>query len=221
MKLSFMNKKIGVLRFLGTNCDRDVWQALEAVGLTPEWLWYQDHFDYKNYHSFIIPGGFSYGDYLRCGAMAAKMPVMTSLTVAANKGYPILGICNGFQILCEAKLLPGVLIRNQNRKFIDKWVDIKLENSNPNWAPKKLGFQRLPVAHGEGQYFVDSDQLKEIEDNEQIWWKYNLNINGSIDNIAGVMNRNKNVAALMPHPERAITSWMGSTDGRSFFESLV
>jgi phosphoribosylformylglycinamidine synthase I len=216
-----MSKKIGILRFLGTNCDRDVWQALEDVGATPEWLWYQDRFDYRNYQAFIIPGGFSYGDYLRCGAMAAKMPVMASLTEAANKGFPILGICNGFQILCEAKLLPGVLIRNQNRKFMDKWVDIKLENSNPHWSPNKFEFLKLPIAHGEGQYFVDSVQLKEIEDNDQIWWKYNSNINGSVDNIAGVMNKNKNVAALMPHPERAIASWMGSTDGRSFFESLI
>src|SRR4051812_8717910 len=120
-------KPVGILRFLGTNCDRDVWQAVEAMDLEARWLWHEDQFKPSDYSAFIVPGGFSYGDYLRCGALAAKAPVMKSLHEAAQQGFPILGICNGFQILCESQLLPGALVRNEGRRFIDKWVDLKLE----------------------------------------------------------------------------------------------
>ncbi|MCB9026551.1 MAG: phosphoribosylformylglycinamidine synthase subunit PurQ [Bdellovibrionaceae bacterium] len=215
-----MSKKVGILRFLGTNCDQDVWRAVENVELQPEWLWYQDHFSESDYCAFVLPGGFSYGDYLRCGAMAAKMPVMKSLSEAVNKGKPVLGICNGFQILCESGLLPGALIRNHNRHFIDEWVDLDLVSANKYWAGE-LNECSIPIAHGEGRYYVNEDELKKMEDNGQIWWRYRHNPNGSVSNIAGVMNHKKNVAALMPHPERAMFDWMGSQNGRIFFESLL
>jgi phosphoribosylformylglycinamidine synthase len=216
-----MAKKVGILRFLGTNCDRDVWQAIEELGSEPEWLWYQDHFDPKDYSAFVLPGGFSYGDYLRCGALAARMPVMESLAVANKKGYPILGICNGFQILCEAGFLPGALIRNKKRKFIDDWVEMDLSHSCQAWGDASLKRVKLPIAHGEGQYYIQDDELKKIQDQEQIWWTYKKNPNGSIADIAGVMNEKKNVAAMMPHPERAIFEWMGSKDGRQILTSQM
>lgn len=215
-----MSKKVGILRFLGTNCDRDVWQAIEEAGLQPEWLWYQDQFNESDYQAFVLPGGFSYGDYLRCGALAARMPVMASLRRAAAKGQPILGICNGFQILCEAGLLPGTLIRNQYQRFIDDWVNLELVNANAHWAGE-MNFCRIPIAHGEGCYYVSEDEAKRLEDNRQVWWRYRANPNGSRNDIAGVMNKQRNVAALMPHPERALWPWMGSSEGRPFFASLL
>jgi phosphoribosylformylglycinamidine synthase len=213
------SNKIGILRFLGTNCDRDVWQAVEAIGLEPEWCWYEDQFDPKDYRGFIVPGGFSHGDYLRCGALAAKAPVMKSLHEAAKKGAPILGICNGFQILCEAQLLPGVLVRNEKRRFIDQWVDLRLENRT-QWNAGSVLKIRLPIAHGEGRYFVEADELKRLYDQEQVWWTYENNPNGAIDNIAGVSNKEKNICGLMPHPERAIFDWMGGEDGRTILNAL-
>jgi phosphoribosylformylglycinamidine synthase len=216
-------KRIGILRFLGTNCDRDVWQAVEAAGLVPEWLWYQDRFESGRYAALMLPGGFSYGDYLRCGALAAKAPVMASVREAATRGVPVLGICNGFQILCDSGLLPGALVRNEGLRFIDHWVDLKLANSCPAFAPSTPGESsvRLPIAHGEGRFFIEGDGLKALQDQGQIWWTYADNPNGAVADIAGVMNREKNVAGLMPHPERAIFDWMGGEDGRSFFSSLV
>ncbi|MGE3760500.1 MAG: phosphoribosylformylglycinamidine synthase subunit PurQ [Pseudobdellovibrionaceae bacterium] len=216
-----MSYKVGVLRFPGTNCDRDIEQAVNACEGTPEYLWHLDQFDYKKYSALVIPGGFSYGDYLRCGALASRSPVMKSVIEAANKGTPILGICNGFQILCESGLLPGALVKNDKLRFIDQWVGLKLSNTNPYFA-KGLSAghnARLPIAHGEGRFYADTETLKKIEDNGQVWWTYEQTPNGSMKNIAGIMNDNKNVAALMPHPERAIFEWMGSEDGRNFFEN--
>ncbi|MCB0364560.1 MAG: phosphoribosylformylglycinamidine synthase subunit PurQ [Bdellovibrionaceae bacterium] len=216
-------KKIGILRFLGTNCDRDIWQAVESVGLQPEWLWYQDQFNTGDYGALVLPGGFSYGDYLRCGALAAKAPVMESLREAAGKGVPVMGICNGFQILCDSGLLPGVLVRNEGLRFIDDWVELSLANPCSAFGSDNRGQSRsrLPIAHGEGRYVIDEDGLKAIQDRGQIWWTYNKNPNGSVHDIAGVMNEGKNVAGLMPHPERALFDWMGGEDGRLFFESLL
>lgn len=219
---------VGVVRFLGTNCDADVFEAVKSAGHTPRWLWYQDTFNAADYSAVILPGGFSYGDYLRCGALAARAPVMKSVSETARKGVPVLGICNGFQILCEAGLLPGVLVRNSGLKFVDKWVNLHLRNESPHWrvqgseargavAPRV----KLPVAHGEGRYCLEEDQVKRLFDNEQVWWCYEKNPNGSIEDIAGVMNEKKNVAALMPHPERAMAAWMGGRDGAKFFEGIA
>ena len=213
--------KIGVLRFPGTNCDRDVFEAVENRGAKAEWLWHADRFDAKSYDALFLPGGFSYGDYLRAGALAARSPAMESVREAANRGTPVLGICNGFQILCEAKLLPGVLVRNRGLRFIDDWVELKLENSHQKFASSaKPGAKaKLPIAHADGRFFAEDDELKRIQDRGQVWWTYvGGSPNGAIADIAGVMNEKKNVAALMPHPERAVHEWMGGTDGLSFFD---
>jgi|SRR5665213_1227191 len=215
-----MAKPVGILRFLGTNCDRDVWQAIEAMDLQPQWLWHEDRFEIDDYQGFVVPGGFSYGDYLRCGALAAKAPVMKSLGEAAAKGYPVLGICNGFQILCESKLLPGALVRNESRRFIDQWVDLKLA-SPTRWSAKGPGTLRLPIAHGEGRFVMDETDLKKLFDAEQVWCTYSENPNGSLRDVAGVCNAAKNVCGLMPHPERAMFDWMGSEDGRKIFNALL
>lgn len=216
-------KKVGVLRFPGTNCDEDVFKAVEEVGLKAEWLWHRDRFDFKDFTAFVLPGGFSYGDYLRCGALAALSPVMEDLKAAADKGYPVLGICNGFQILCETKLLPGALVRNHKGRFIDAWVDLEVKNHSSKVASKQKQGEvlKLPIAHGEGCFTIDQDGLKKIKDNGQIWLEYKNNPNGSMDNIAGVFNAQKNVAALMPHPERAMQEWMGGKDGQNFFTSWL
>lgn len=216
-----MRKKVGILRFLGTNCDRDMWKAVEAVGLEPEWLWYADQFNIDEYSAYLVPGGFSYGDYLRCGALAARSPVMNSLKEAADKGYPVLGVCNGFQVLCEAGLLPGALVRNDSLRFIDDWTKLELVNPNAHFSKAKLKQVNLPIAHGEGRFVIDASGMKSLEDNEQIWWRYVQNPNGSMGDVAGVMNEKKNVAALMPHPERALFEWMGGEDGYNFFSSLT
>lgn len=212
-------KKLGILRFWGTNCDRDIWQAGEAAGFKPEWLWQDNQFNASEYAFFAVPGGFSYGDYLRCGSLAAKAPVMNSLREAAKKGFPIIGICNGFQILCESGLLPGALVQNEGRRFIDDWVDLKVENTSPftKQASKRL---RLPIAHGEGRFFLDNDDLKRVEDRGQIWLRYMDNPNGSLRDIAGIMSDSKNVCGLMPHPERALFDWMGGADGSDFFSKV-
>lgn len=223
--MSLGGKKIGVLRFPGTNCDRDVFEAIEGKakggGHTPEWLWHADRFDAKAYSALYLPGGFSYGDYLRSGALAARSPAMHSVREAAEYGTPVLGICNGFQILCEAGLLPGALVKNQGLRFIDDWVDLKLANSNPTFARTAANGKKakLPIAHADGRFVIADDELKKIQDLGQVWWTYEgTSPNGSTANIAGVMNEKKNVAALMPHPERAMFAWMGGTDGSEFFD---
>lgn len=209
--------KVGILRFPGTNCDLDIVEMVKAKSMTPVWLWHQDQFDIQSVDRVIVPGGFSYGDYLRCGALAAKSNVMKSVGEFAKKGKPVLGICNGFQILCETGLLPGVLLRNKNLKFIDKWVELKEQNVNPFFNNKALTKEiKLPVAHGEGRFYLPDSELKKIQDQGQVWFTYKEDINGSLNQIAGIMNAEKNVSALMPHPERALWDWMGGQDGYNF-----
>lgn len=212
-------KKVGITRFLGTNCDRDIWNAVEDLGYTPEWLWYENQYDLKDYEAVFVPGGFSYGDYLRCGALAARSQVMKSVKTAADKGLPVLGICNGFQILCEAGMLPGALLRNESVQFIDAWVELTAETSEKRWSFDKT--KKIPIAHGEGRYFIFEDQKKKLYDQDQVWLKYVTTPNGSLDDIAGVLNEKKNVGGLMPHPERAMQNWMGSIDGRIMLENFL
>ena len=212
--------RVGVLRFPGTNCDRDVFEACRAAALEPEWLWHADRFDGAAFDALYLPGGFSYGDYLRAGALAARSPAMASVREAAARGTPVLGICNGFQILCEAGLLPGALIRNASLRFNDDWVGLRLHAANPRFAPSlRAGDRmRLPVAHADGRWVADSeDEIKRLEDRGQIWWTYEKNPNGSSADVAGLMNETRNVAALMPHPERAMHEWMGGVDGFALF----
>ena len=217
-----MTKPVGIVRFLGTNCDRDVWQAVEALDLKPQWLWYEDHFAPADYSAFIVPGGFSYGDYLRCGALAAKAPVVKSLAEAADKGFPILGICNGFQILCETKLLPGALVRNEKRKFIDKWVTLR-QHTKTAWSGLNSEKpMRLPIAHGEGRFYMEDDELDRLFSSDQVWLTYEgASPQGSARDIAGVSNKKKNICALMPHPERAVHDWMGGVDGRAILSAML
>ena len=213
-------KKIGVVRFLGTNCDQDIFDAIDSTeGLKAEWLWYEDKFDAADFDGAVIPGGFSYGDYLRCGALASKMPVMDSVEELAQLGKPILGICNGFQVLCERGLLPGVLMRNEKLNFIDDWSVLKAEKTQSSWSLE--GELTMPIAHGEGRYFVSEKDLEVMKKNGQVWLTYSNNPNGSVEDIAGVLNAEKNVAGLMPHPERAVASWMGGTDGRKLLQRFL
>lgn len=202
--------KVGVLRFPGTNCDRDVFKWLEDQGHKPTWLWHDDLFRPQDFEALAVPGGFSFGDYLRSGAVAARSRAIQSVRELADLGKPVLGICNGFQILCEAGLLPGALIPNESGLFIDDWATlVSGQNSN-----QKI---RLPVAHGDGRYFVNEGDKKRLQDQNQIWWRYETAVNGSTDRIAGVTNEKGNVKGLMPHPERAYQDWMGGVDGWKFW----
>jgi phosphoribosylformylglycinamidine synthase I len=210
-------KTIGVVRFPGTNCDRDVFEMVEAKGFKAQYLWHLDRFDLKAFEALILPGGFSYGDYLRAGALSAKSPVMTSVREFAETGGPVLGICNGFQVLVEGGLLPGALVQNSGQRFIDDWAELELVSSHPYFG--KAGLEknlRLPIAHGEGRFYASPESLDDIEGSGQVWLRYKNTPNGSLRSIAGVMNKKKNVAGLMPHPERALYSWMGGTDGWGF-----
>lgn len=211
-------KQIGVVRFLGTNCDYDVFNYIEAKGFKAKWIWYEDQFNWRDFEAVILAGGFSYGDYLRSGALASRSTAMLSLKNGAAAGLPVLGICNGFQILCESGLLPGALVKNENQMFIDKWVELKIENS-PNYFAKTIAPKSqisLPVAHGDGRYYAPVEELQRIEGEGLVWLRYQSDINGSLNSIAGVLNKNKNVAGLMPHPERAIADWMGGVAGWDF-----
>ena len=214
--------KVGVVVFPGSNCDRDCGRAVKDVlGAQVEYLWHKDH-DLKGVDALMVPGGFSYGDYLRAGAIARYSPIMKEVVDAANKGLPVLGICNGFQILTEAGLLPGALVRNQSLKFICKTVGIKVEQSKTAFtnAMTSDSTLQIPIAHMEGNYTVDPDVLKSMQDQDQIVFRYTDNPNGSVESIAGVCNPKGNVVGLMPHPERVCDERLGGLDGRSFFESL-
>lgn len=216
-----MSSRIGVLRFPGTNCDWDIFKAVEWSGAKPQFLWHQDTFSVKDFDGFVVPGGFSYGDYLRSGALAAHAPAMNSLREAAEKGYPIFGVCNGFQILCEARLLPGALMRNAGLRFIDQMVELETQNNHQRFGSKLKKGQKtkMPIAHADGRFIVKEDELKRLQDAGQVFCTYVQNPNGSVGDIAGVMNEKKNVVAMMPHPERALYEWMGSSDGQYYFRN--
>ncbi len=213
-----MSLKVGIPRFLGTNCDEDVRRWIINKGHSAQYLWFEDRFNPADFDMVVIPGGFSHGDYLRCGAIAARTHVMKSVKEFANLGKPVLGICNGFQILCEAGLLPGALVQNKNLRFIDQFQSLVVAD-NQNVFSKNMVVKQnltLPIAHGDGQFYADSETLKKIHDNQQVWLTYVSNPNGSAMDIAGLTNVKKNVCALMPHPERALANWMGSSDGGYF-----
>jgi len=228
--------KIGVVQFPGSNCDQDCLRALtDGLEFEADYLWHKET-SVVAYDGIILPGGFSYGDYLRCGAIARFSPIMRAVVAAAQDGMPILGICNGFQILCEVGLLPGALIRNQSLLFVCQPVWIRVETSEaPCTRLLKRGQKlRLPVAHGEGSYIADEKTLNNLESKDQIIFRYvdssgdptpAANPNGSLRNIAGICNRQRNVVGMMPHPDRAWDARLGSEDGllllRSMFRSVL
>jgi len=215
--------RFGVVVFPGSNCDHDAWYALsQNLGQPCEFIWHDSH-SLGNVDAVILPGGFSYGDYLRCGAIAKFSPVMSAVRYFAASGGLVLGICNGFQILVESGLLPGALIRNRDLKFVCRQTTLRVETTNSPFtsAAKKGQLLTVPVAHGEGCYFADDRTLDELEAEDRVIVRYMDNPNGSLRNIAGIMNAGRNVMGLMPHPERACDPLVGSTDGRVIFESMV
>jgi len=213
-----------VLVFPGSNCDRDMAVALEAVtGKKPHMVWHGDSSLPDDIDIIAIPGGFSYGDYLRSGAMAARSHIIDAVIGAADKGVKILGVCNGFQILTEIGLLPGVLMRNQNIEFVCKDVPLTVGQSNSAFTSKYEGDEAvtIPVAHHDGNYFADNETLDRLEDDDRVAFRYTENINGSARHIAGILNAKGNVLGMMPHPERAVDPKHGGTDGLKLFESLL
>ena len=206
--------KIGVIIFPGSNCDRDALYAVERVGADPVELWHADA-DLKGVDAAILPGGFSYGDYLRPGAIARFAKVMTPLEDFARSGGPTLGICNGFQVLTEAHLLPGALLRNTHMRFVCRRVRVRIETARTPWtASCEPGEElTLPVAHNEGNYFADSETLAQLEEEERVVLRYLDNPNGSANDVAGICNEDRNVVGIMPHPERVSDDLLGSDEG--------
>lgn len=224
--------KFAVLRFPGSNCDQDCVYALNAMeGASADYVWHKDT-SLAGFDAVVIPGGFSYGDYLRCGAIARFSPVMKSVKEFAASGSPVIGICNGFQILCESGLLPGALVRNRGLHFVCKHVNLRVESSESRFTNATSSGQvlNIPIAHGEGCYFADDETLLKLQSNGQVLLRYcdnqgratdDANPNGSRENIAGIRNEAGNVFGLMPHPERACDPLLGSTDGLAIFESML
>ncbi|MFB3880318.1 MAG: phosphoribosylformylglycinamidine synthase subunit PurQ [Armatimonadota bacterium] len=224
--------KFGVVIFPGSNCDTDAWHALhDQMGAPVEYIWHQET-DLSGFDCVILPGGFSYGDYLRTGAIARFSPVMNAVTEFAGKGGLVIGICNGFQILLEAGLLPGAMMRNVGQTFVCKYVNIRVESTDTPYtrAMQKGSVLRIPIAHGEGNYYADASTLAALKRHDQIIFRYctpegevtkAANPNGSLRNIAGICNRERNVLGMMPHPERCTDPLLGSSDGRLVWESLL
>ncbi len=213
--------KVGIIRFPGSNCDRDVFHALKLAGAEPEYIWWSKR-DLSDFEAIVIPGGFSYGDYLRAGAIAAITPVINGIKDCVKEDKPVLGICNGAQILAEVGLVPGVFTENQNAKFICEWTELKVETSRTPFTSmyKKNEIIKMPIAHAEGRYFTED--LKKLQDNDQIVLSFESeNPNGSIQSITGVCNEEGLVCAVMPHPERASETILGSDDGLKFFKGIV
>ena len=224
--------KFAVIQFPGSNCDQDCVAAINGLdGLRAEYLWHKET-SLQNFDAIVLPGGFAYGDYLRCGAIARFSPIMKTVISDARAGKLVLGTCNGFQVLCEAGLLPGALVRNRSLRFVCDMVTTRVEVDNSPFTHRcpRGTLLRLPVAHGEGCFFADSETLRELNANEQVILRYadkdgrivaEANPNGSIENIAGICNRERNVFGLMPHPDRASDARLGGADGAKIFLSMM
>ena len=224
--------KFGVVIFPGSNCDHDCYYAIESVLGTPvEFIWHQET-SLAGFDAVILPGGFAYGDYLRTGAIARFSPVMGALTAFAKSGSLVIGICNGFQILMEAGLLPGALLPNVGLKYVCRWLHLRTESvATPFSSGLKEGqLLHIPIGHGEGNFYADDDTLLRLEDQDQVVFRYvdaegkvtdSANPNGSLNNIAGIVNESRNVLGMMPHPDRSSEQILGSEDGRLIFESMV
>ena len=216
--------KSAVIVFPGSNCDRDAHDAIEKVtGHKPAMVWHQESDLPEGTEFIMVPGGFSYGDYLRCGAMASRSAIMPAIVAHAATGAPVLGVCNGFQILTESGLLPGALMRNAGLKFVCEKAKLKVENANTRFTSHYEGGAELivPIAHHDGNYFADAATLDRIEGEGQVVFRYGNNPNGSARDIAGITNEQGNVMGMMPHPERAVDEKHGGTDGLKLFESLL
>lgn len=221
--------RIAVLKFPGSNCDQDAYHALrDDLGIQADYVW-QDETSLAGFDGVFVPGGFSYGDYLRCGAMASRSPVMDEVRRFAREGRPVIGACNGFQVLCESGILPGALLRNVHEKFVCQDVYLRAETRRSPWTEAVDRIVRIPIAHGEGRYVADAEAVKRLEDQDQIAFRYvnavgeldqDSNVNGSTDAIAGVLNEQGNVLGLMPHPERASRAALGSTDGLTILKAF-
>ncbi len=219
-----MSLKAAVLVFPGSNCDRDCKTAVETtVNGKVDMVWHQDTTLPSGLDLIVIPGGFSYGDYLRCGAMASLSPIMAAVRTEAERGVSVLGICNGFQILCEAGLLPGALLRNAQLKYVCKPIELTIANPRTRFTSAYNNKQTvwMTQGNGDGNFFADADTLKRIEDNDQVVFRYAENPNGSVNDIAGIINEKGNVLGMMPHPDRAFEPALGSADGAPLFHSLV
>ena len=218
--------KVGVVVFPGSNCDRDMFHVLTDVfNLDAQYFWHEKGIP-KNIDAVILPGGFSYGDRLRAGAIAAHSPIIKDVQKMAEKGIPVLGVCNGFQILVESGLLPGALLKNNSLNFMCEWTNLIVENNQTPFTNQFKLNQKIPIpiANGEGRYFVDDDTLKKLKKNNQIVFRYDKIVNGSSDRIAGVCNEDGNVVGMMPHPERAVESEINPIDNKPsslIFESLL
>ena len=216
--------KTAVIVFPGSNCDRDIAVALESVtGTKPDMVWHGDSELPDGVGLIALPGGFSYGDYLRCGAIAARSPIVKSVVEAANRGVPVIGICNGFQVLTEIGLLPGALMRNAGLNFVCRDVPLKVETSQSIFTSAYDAGETItiPVAHHDGNYFADSDTLDRLEGDGRVAFRYAGDVNGSARGIAGITNAGGNVLGMMPHPERRVEAAHGGTDGRRLFEGLL
>lgn len=224
--------KFAVVQFPGSNCDQDCVGAVNSLaGLKAEYVWHQED-SLSEYDAIILPGGFSYGDYLRCGAIARFSPIMCAVVKEAAAGKLVIGVCNGFQILCEAGLLPGALVRNRSLRFVCEMVTVRVEVAASAFTRGCAtgSLLRIPVAHGEGCYFADEETLRDLNGNQQVILRYadahgkivsSANPNGSVENIAGICNRGGNVFGLMPHPDRACDTRLGSGDGATIFRSMA
>lgn len=221
--------KVAIIQFPGSNCDQDaLWALRNDLEIECEYVWHNNE-SLRGFDAVFVPGGFSFGDYLRCGAMAARSPIMSQVVQFANDGLPVIGVCNGFQVLCEAGLLPGALLLNGNQKFLCQDVYLRSENSQSFWTRNVDRILRVPIAHGEGRYVCDEKTMADITENDQIAFRYctsegefnaNSNPNQSQFCIAGVLNRAGNVLGMMPHPERATSPHIGGTDGLLILKSL-
>lgn len=222
--------KVAVLRFPGSNCDQDALHALkDDLGVAAEYVWHEST-SLSGFEGVYLPGGFSYGDYLRCGAMASRAPIIAEVRRFAQEGRPVIGACNGFQVLCESGILPGALLRNVSQKFICKDVHLQAVNRSSPWTASVNRIVRIPIAHGEGRYICEEETLKRLHDLNLIAFRYvsadgargpEWNPNGSMDDIAGLVNERGNVLGLMPHPERATKAILGNTDGMLILEAFT
>ncbi|UDW06733.1 phosphoribosylformylglycinamidine synthase subunit PurQ [Bacillus cereus] len=215
--------KFAVIVFPGSNCDVDMFHAIiDELGEEVDYVWH-DTENLDEYDAILLPGGFSYGDYLRCGAISRFANAMKAVQKAAEQGKPILGVCNGFQILVESGLLPGALMRNENLKFMCRTVQLRVENNETMFTSQygKDEVINIPIAHGEGNYYCDEATLKQLEENNQIAFRYVENPNGSVSDIAGIVNEKGNVLGMMPHPERAVDELLGGAEGLKVFQSIL